>query len=481
MNNLSNMYVPIIMGSDKDLGYVSKISDELKRFDIRSEYRICSAHKSGVNLLKMLEKYEDDDRVLCLVTVAGRSNALSAFIDGHFTKPVIANPPLNNGNIHNLHSSTSMPSGVSPMVILGTSNCALAVLKLFGMVDVRFRNLVREYQVNNRNKLRILDVINRYNIDLNDERVVEYERKRGRIEENINKMYGRLRDGKVRTLYDVSEKTLLLSATDRLTGFDRQLCSIPFKGSVLNNISLWWFNKTQHIVPNHLDIQLNEKMYNQSTSFDNKYLNKDVYVKKCKPFLIEFVVRGYITGSSQTSLWTNYNKGMRNYCGINFPDGLVKNQKLRYNVVTPTTKGEVDELISSEEIIRREIMTEEEWNTCHNYALQLFNYGQKVANEKGLILVDTKYEFGVYNGQIILIDEIHTPDSSRYWLKHSYKERFNNGKEPESIDKEIIRKWVKKNYDPYDRNQNIVIPDEMKKLVMNRYIQLNEIITDNSF
>ena len=456
------MYVPIIMGSDKDIPYVNKIRDELLKFGIKSQYRICSAHKSGSYLLNMLQKYEYDENVKCLVTVAGRSNALSAFVDGHISKPVISNPPLNNGNIHNLFSSTSMPSGVSPLVILGASNCALAVLKILSVYNDILSEYILDYQQTNRNKLRIMDITNKYNISLNDYDVIKYNKTYNKNKEILNETFDFLRNGKVRDLYDYSNNKLLISATDRLTAFDRQLCIIPYKGSVLNNISVWWFNNTDHLVPNH---------------FLQKISDTDILVKKCQPILLEFVVRGYITGSSKTSLWTNYNNGVREYCGHVFPEGLVKNQKLERNLVTPTTKGETDELISENEIVKRGILTQEEWNTCSQYALKLFDYGQRIASKKGLILVDTKYEFGYHNGRIILIDEIHTPDSSRYWFKHSYKERFNKELEPESIDKEIIRKWVKKKYNPYNLEEEIEIPIDMRELVMNRYIQLHEIIT----
>ena len=450
-----NCYVPIIMGSDKDIPHCEKIRNELNKFGLKSVFRICSAHKYGTYLLDMLQKYEHDDNVLCVVTVAGRSNALSAFTDGHFTKPVISNPPLNNSNIHNLHSSTSMPSGVSPLVILGPSNCALAVAKVCSVKFTSIRRRVHESQINVRNKLRILDIIHK-------------EHKTDNRHSNKPR-YGSLegseliRSGKVRDLYNYSDKHLLMSATDKLTAFDRKICTIKHKGSVLNNISIWWFNRTGDIVPNH---------------FVEKYNDTDIIVKKCKPFLIEFVVRGYITGSSKTSMWTNYANGLRNYCGHHLPEGLVKNQKLPEVLLTPTTKGVTDELISMEEIVNRGIMTQEQWNECESHALELFRYGQEVAAEKGLLLVDTKYEFGLdEEGNILLIDEVHTPDSSRYWFKHSYRERFNKGVDPESIDKEIIRKWIKKNYDPYNLDETILIPEEYKDLVSERYLQLYEIIT----
>ena len=173
-------------------------------------------------------------------------------------------------------------------------------------------------------------------------------------------------------------------------------------------------------------------------------------VKKCTPFRLEVVVRGYITGNTKTSLWTHYKNGEREYCGIDFPDGLVKNQKLECNIVTPTTKGEVDVPISPEDIVEHGFATADEWEFMSNKALQLFQYGQNIANKKGFILVDTKYEFGKdANDNIILIDEIHTCDSSRYWLKKTYKTLFKLGKEPEKLDKDLVRDYVRTKCDPY--------------------------------
>ena len=183
-----------------------------------------------------------------------------------------------------------------------------------------------------------------------------------------------------------------------------------------------------------------------------------------------------LTGTTETSIWVNYKNGVRDYCGNQLPEGLVKNQKLPEVLITPTTKGETDELISPAEIVAQGTMTQEEWDLCEKYARTLFAFGQQKALEKGLILVDTKYEFGrLPDGTILLIDEVHTPDSSRYWLDHSYEARFNNGESPENIDKDIIRKWVKQNYNPYEA-ESIVVPDEMIDTVSKRYLQLYDLI-----
>ena len=242
-------------------------------------------------------------------------------------------------------------------------------------------------------------------------------------------------EGKVRNIYKLGDKYLLMKATDRVSSFDRHIGIIPGKGELLNKMSEFWFNKTNHIIKNHLITTQNEI----------------ALVHKCVPFKIEVVVRGYITGNTDTSLWTHYNKGERTYCGIDFPDGLIKNQKLETPIITPTTKGKVDRPISKITIVDEGYMTQEECDYIYKKALELFVFGQKLAEKAGFILVDTKYEFGkTLDGKIILIDEVHTCDSSRYWLKESYQGRFVKYLEPEKLDKDCIRDWVKSVCDPYN-------------------------------
>ncbi|KAI8548350.1 hypothetical protein RHMOL_Rhmol07G0267200 [Rhododendron molle] len=256
--------------------------------------------------------------------------------------------------------------------------------------------------------------------------------------------------GKVRDIYDGGDY-LVLVTTDRLSAFDRVLASIPFKGQVLNETSLWWFNKTQHITPNAV------------VSVPDKNVT---IAKKCSVFPVEFVVRGFVTGSTDTSLWTVYKKGVRNYCGNILPNGMVKNQRLAANILTPTTKAvDHDVPVTPDEIVQRGLMTQSDYDEASSKALSLFEYGQRVAAEHGLILVDTKYEFGKgSDGRVVLLDEVHTPDSSRYWIANSYEERFSKSLEPENIDK--------------------VLPDAPKELVSElawRYIFLFETITKSKF
>ncbi|PJA54781.1 MAG: phosphoribosylaminoimidazolesuccinocarboxamide synthase [Candidatus Marinimicrobia bacterium CG_4_9_14_3_um_filter_48_9] len=273
--------------------------------------------------------------------------------------------------------------------------------------------------------------------------------------------------GKVRDSYILPDKMVFVT-TDRQSAFDRVLASIPFKGQVLNQTSAWWFDRTRHIIPNHV----------LSIPDPNVTVGK-----RCEVFPVEFVMRGYITGSTSTSLWTVYKNGDRNYCGNALPEGLVKNQKLEKNLITPTTKDAVhDRPISPEEIVSEGWMSREDWDYASLKAEELFEYGQKIAQKHGLILVDTKYEMGKdENGVITLIDEIHTPDSSRYWIAESYDERFAAGEEPQNIDKEFLRLWFKDHCDPYNDAVLPPAPDELVVELSRRYIQLYEMITGESF
>jgi len=273
--------------------------------------------------------------------------------------------------------------------------------------------------------------------------------------------------GKVRDQYKLNN-SLALITTDRQSAFDRVLASVPFKGQVLNLASAWWFDQTKHIIDNHVVNVADPNV---------------IIAKRCKVFPIEFVVRGFITGSTSTSLWTVYNNGDREYCGNKLPEGLKKNEKLESNMLTPTTKEEHhDRPISPEEIVSENWMTKEDWDYCSQKALDLFEFGQKKAQENGMILVDTKYEMGRdENGNILLIDEIHTPDSSRYWITDTYEKRMSSGQEPQNIDKEFLRLWFVDNCDPYNDKELPPAPDDLVIELSSRYIYLYETITGSVF
>lgn len=273
--------------------------------------------------------------------------------------------------------------------------------------------------------------------------------------------------GKVRDFYVTHGKRILIT-TDRQSAFDIVLGHIPYKGAVLNLLSQFWFGKTKHIVANHL---LSVPHPNVSVVAD------------CQPIPVEMVVRGYISGVTKTSIWYSYEKGEREIYGIKFPDGLNKNQKLPQPVITPTTHGVPgvhDERLTKEEIIKRRTVPKKLYEEMEEATLALFDFGSRWCFKKGLILVDTKYEFGLYKGKLMLIDEIHTPDSSRFWIAKTYKERLNQGLEPENFDKEFLRLWyAKRGY--RGEGKPPAMPLDLILSLSQRYIKVYEMITGKKF
>ena len=279
--------------------------------------------------------------------------------------------------------------------------------------------------------------------------------------------------GKVRESYDLPDGPLggrrILIATDRLSAFDRILAAIPFKGQVLTQTARHWFEATTDICPNHaLD-----------------YPDPNVVVGRRLDILpVEIVVRGYLAGTTGTSILTLYKAGRRQMYGLTLPEGLEPNQALPQPIITPTSKAEAgghDEPLAPAEILERGLLTPTQWEQLSAYALALFARGQQRAAERGLILADTKYEFGTdAEGRILLADEIHTPDSSRYWLAESYESRLAAGERPESFDKDFVRSWVAERCDPY-RDPIPEIPEALILATAEVYVQAFERITGEAF
>jgi phosphoribosylaminoimidazole-succinocarboxamide synthase len=275
--------------------------------------------------------------------------------------------------------------------------------------------------------------------------------------------------GKVRDNYDLPDGRRLIIATDRLSAFDRNIVAIPFKGQVLTQIARFWFDRTAEICPNHVI----------------DYPDPNVLLCKRLDILpIEIVVRDYLAGTTATSVWSMYRAGRREIYGLRFPDGLRENEKLPQTVITPTTKardGEHDEPVTPAEILDRGLLTGAEWREVSEKALALFARGRDIAAGRGLILVDTKYEFGRdHDGKILLADEIHTPDSSRYWFAESYSGRFAAGEPPDSFDKDFVRRWVAARVDPY-RDPIPPIPREIIAEAARIYVSVFETIIGKSF
>ncbi len=276
-------------------------------------------------------------------------------------------------------------------------------------------------------------------------------------------------EGKVRDNYTTAKGHRIIVVTDRISAFDRVLGTLPFKGQVLNSVAAWWFDATKNLVPNHVvDVP-----------------DPSVMVAvECEPLTVEMVMRAYITGVTSTSIWTHYSEGARTFCGHTLPDGLRKNQKLPKAILTPSTKadkGDHDVSASREEILASGRITADDFDTAAKYAETLFAFGQKVCADRGLLLVDTKYEFGkTKDGRIVVIDEIHTPDSSRFWFAKSYEERFAKGEEPESFDKEYVRRWLAER--GYKGEGPIPeIPAEVRVEASRRYIEACDTIRGEAF
>ena len=273
--------------------------------------------------------------------------------------------------------------------------------------------------------------------------------------------------GKVRDVYDMGDK-LALVTTDRHSSFDRIIAHVPHKGQVLNQISAWWCEQTKDIIPNHVI----------SVPDPNVTIGK-----KCNPIQVEAVVRGYMTGVTDTSLWTHYQKGKRDFGNFRLQDGMRKNQRLLRPVFTPsTTQDTHDRTLSPQELVNEGIVSRAVIDQLEAAAIALYTRGAEIAASRGLILVDTKYEFGLdANGTLTLIDEIHTPDSSRYWQLDTYQERYDKGEEPEYFDKEFLRLWFKEHSDPYKDAVLPEAPSELVEELSRRYIRMYEQITGEAF
>ncbi len=273
--------------------------------------------------------------------------------------------------------------------------------------------------------------------------------------------------GKVRDVYFIGEDLLCMVATDRISAFDVILPEgIPYKGQILNQIAAKFLEATRDIVPNWL------------------LATPDPMVSigyRCQGYPVEMIVRGYLCGSA----WRAYKSGVREICGVKLPDGMRENEKFPTPIITPTTKAEIgthDEDISREEIIARGLVPEEEYKQIEQYALALFARGQEIASKHGLILVDTKYEFGRHNGQVMLMDEVHTPDSSRYFYKEGYQERFEQGLPQKQLSKEFVREWLMEN--GFQGKEGQQVPEMTPSIVgsiTDRYVELFEGITGDKF
>ena len=279
---------------------------------------------------------------------------------------------------------------------------------------------------------------------------------------------GKKYEGKVRDNYTADGRRTIV-VTDRISAFDRVLGTLPLKGQLLNHVAAWWFEETKQIAPNHV------------LSVPDPSV---LVAEECTPLPVEMIVRAYLTGSTSTSIWVHYQKGARTFCGHPLPEGMKKHQKLPEPILTPSTKaahGDHDVSASRDEILALTKMPAAEFDQAADMAMRLFAFGQRVCKERGLILVDTKYEFGkTKDGRIVVIDEIHTPDSSRFWFEGTYESRLKAEQDPESFDKEYVRRWLVSQGFSGD-GPIPQIPDEVRVEATRRYLHAVETITGKPF
>ena len=449
LNGILNLNISCIATSNKKLVNLNeKYNIPVEYFDFSSEHR----KQSELDLLNYLTEYNVD-----LVVLAGWFYIVNNDFINSFKNVINLHPALPDSFIgsdcirkaYDAYQKNEI-SYTGSMVHEVTENLDRGLV--YKTIKVVINNDDTYEDLENRVKQSEKGIL----ISVLQDFVVKHNQSIINENENKDAVY----IGKVRRVEDVGYECLLLSASNRLSAFDRYICDVPKKGDILNNISAWWFNNTKHIINNH-------------------YLHhegKHMIVRKANAIKLEIVIRAYMTGSTETSIWTKYKNGERDIYGLNFRDGYKKNEKLDNIVITPTTKGVTDIPITLSEIVEQKYLTQEQLDFVTSKALELFKYGQNVVDKAGLILVDTKYEFGFVNGNIILIDEVHTCDSSRYWLKDTYQECFDSGKEPKKLDKDAIRDWIKKQCDPY--NESIPeVPNSVIEQVSSVYGIYNQHIT----
>ncbi|MEK7570935.1 MAG: phosphoribosylaminoimidazolesuccinocarboxamide synthase [Patescibacteria group bacterium] len=436
--------ISIILGSDSDLPIVQEATSVLEEFGLDYDISIISAHRNPEGLTTHIKSAEANGTKLFIGAV-GMAAHLPGVIASQTILPVIGIPILSKslGGADALYSIVQMPPGVpvATVGINGAKNAGLLAVQILALSDKKLAKKLTEF------KQKMRDGVEKKSAKLQQLGVQQYleEMKKPTMPESKATLtdtvtnvletidipdLGKKYQGKVRDFYIIGDKRITIT-TDRQSAFDVVLGYIPYKGAVLNQLAAFWFQKTKKIVPNHVI----------AVPDPNVLISKN-----CQPIPVEMVVRGYLSGVTKTSVWYSYEKGERTIYGMKFPNGMKKNQKLPIPIITPTTHPEAgsklhDERLTRDEIIKQNIVPAKLYKQMEEVSLALFAFGQKRAKKQGLILVDTKYEFGLFDGKLTLIDEIHTPDSSRFWLEDTYKERLKNELEPQSFDKEFLRLW----------------------------------------
>ncbi len=462
----SRALVSIIMGSDSDFPIMKDACEVLKSFNVPYEVTVISAHRTPDRAFTFAKEAQDRG-IKVIIAAAGGAAHLAGVMAGLATLPIIGVPIQTKtlGGVDSLYSTVQMPPGVpvATVAINGAQNAGILAIQILAIADESLQKKLKSYKKTLERKV----IAKAKNIEETDKIVKSIPF----VLKSIDiPGLGKKSQGKVRDIYFKGDKRILIT-TDRQSAFDVILGHIPFKGAVLNLLSEFWFKQTKHIVQNHMIAVPDPNV---------------MVTRNCKPTSVEMIVRGYMTGVTKTSIWYSYEKGERTIYGIKFPEGLKKNQKLPRPVLTPTTHPEVgsglhDERLTRELIIEKNLIDKKLYEQMEKTALALFDYGSKWCKKHGLILVDTKYEFGIHNGKLMLIDEIHTPDSSRFWIADSYEERIRLGQEPENFDKEFLRLRYANELGYRGDGEPPKMPEDLIIDLAKRYIKVYEKITGETF
>ena len=427
--------IPIIVESQDDLNFISNIQSILNIFDIDSIVRVSSPHKSCTDLLNIINDYEKNSNVKTYITISSKSVEHNTFIDDNTLKPVF--------------SYFCMPTGYDTATI-----SAIKVLSLFDNTIIpRFKQYKQTLIIYNR----VQDITNKYK-NIIDNKIINKS-----TFDAISLLSDTDTNMKINKIQNISNKCdyLLLSFTDKFYALTQYITNIPYKAEVLHRINVWWYNQLNNLVPNHF-------IYSESS---DKCI---IRIKKCKPLPIKFLVYNYLTGY----LWESYKNGVRTYCNYELPDGMVENQSLPHIFFTTTNMDY--KFITKQDILLQNIMSKKLLQLSEDYSRKIFNLGQNISNQNGLILVNTKYEFGTNTyDNLMLVNELHTPDTSLFWLQHCYLERFKLNKKQYQFGKEYIVNWINSNYTiPHDGNIDISVTNKITNNFTFNYLCFYELITN---
>ena len=445
-----NLFVPIIIEREEDIKLGNEISNELVNFGIQSVLRFFSIDQDPSELekclnQKLMNNVNNKFKTYVYIVIANDSDALSVFIDKNMNIPVITC----------LSNKKNYSNFVTSMITSDPKNVAFHAAKICGVHNcIVVKNIIKKRESKNI-KTKYQDLLHKYN--LYNSKLLECCNIKKEDEKNyLDRL---LHSGNTRSLYSFNSSSKEFIATDNEEISEKKTVSVPYKGEIVNGISKYWFEMTKHIISNHV---LEDKRFYKNP--------KTMLVKNCTCYPVSIVLYSYLSGTSDFSLWGRYKNGERTFNGVTLGDNMKKNQKLDVTVFLFLLKDSNKKYTANDDYIINNIMSFEELEYIRNHSLMLFNFGKKMFEKNNLILKNAKYEFGKdKNDEIILIDDIHTPDSCTYWLKHSYDERYSKCIEPETI--------INYNY----KNLTEELSDNDIVEISKKYMQLYELITGEEF